>query len=1197
MSAEDKKPLSCLDGLKILCKPYNIDKLVKNINLDTKQTFLQSLKSGSLVYLLKKTNVWCTIVQTLNNNSCILLYDNKLLMQHSPYKVILLGPSGELVKQSCKLEKTVCWKVPKRFIKWQCQSSIFNEDAPNVVFQTTQQVMEYLKEKQLKDKIQINYINTIYPNVRFSVIHKPQQTEKCQHNLCLYQFKHQLYCTPFSTCWAELPTIAINNPNVTYQATPFKFQRKTTFKKVLQNEKQHQESIPTFNKSLLTKKNNSCSINIVLKGTTLAFHLGLFDTFSEWKEICIELNKTNLFLWPHHDVDQNLRSIFISCPSNGNTFFATFNVRQHYQQSNHEMLQYKSLYAFLLQQYEAMKKRKEFLLEKVFQKLTLVQEMEPSSSNSTNTNGKIHLFTRCLKELQHVCNNQRLVYFQREDIFLHKFKLIFANFINTSFDNSFKIEIIADRNNVPFSIRSKPFDLDNLRVCLTGNEPFSFCLYDDTFDILQLLSLDKQTQIDILPCPLIANQNWHDLKWENVYCPGRYNNTNLSYLQHVATRSLELTQLLCNIYLDYSCWLANEFGLDSMNNRQTFNQLSYQCILKKALVVAGPLYHGPEKMKPYYDCFLRSFCHGGFSYSAKTELKLYDKLYPHIDSSPNVENIIELDVNSSYGAAASNSTNFPGGFCMAYFNNNTHPTNVYATDTSKRWSSFEFTTVFTIIHFYQNLDHVKIRSLFHNFAPLQLFKIGPYIIDLVVVLECVKTNKVVEIALYQLDGQYAHGCDICPPLKSYIGGKSLQEVRHSTHKRDEYIQTVLSQYTCPFTYQVVASCHDANFSQNKVVQIWKSTNDLKAISAGYSWLPKQELCLKQLEQIPADLTFQIVCKGKIHIENHELAQLVLQHFGEGILPCPKNADNVNNHSFENETCQDIVLTQEWYTFLTQHLNFETTHVTAIFIYKNCNIFPQVYQKLIQARHEAKVEQIHLLANMYKKLINVSCGYFGLNLNKQKMLQSKVFIINKLNKKVNILKHKFEPLGCIKNDEYFLKSYSCHNNKIWQKNKTHAGIFIHVIEQGKLQLYKKLLLILSMCQSHTVRLLYSNIDNLVLGLATNKSNLLPLLKPNHVEEYKEKFKASLFGNDPGKLKLEWSLDAFSDWSFITPRHCIYVVNKSNITKFSSINKDTIDNHTLYTLAQNMLKNKPTTIVQTRRTKKLFNLDKSTMSLQF
>lgn len=1184
---EELEALTCLDGLKLLCKSTELNDLVKQTQLNIQQSFLKALKRGHLMYILDKLKIWCTIVLQLNdkNKQVCLLYDTHFLVSTStPYHFLRLNSKGHLLEHSYLLTNTLAkWSVPKRFSKVKCTSTLFQDfdqvlqQNPTTTFECAQTLLDFLLVHKLQNVVQINYINTIYPHVRFSVLSKPSKLEECKLNLCLYNYKNKLYCTPFDTLW-----------NKNEQQQEFQFQTNSTL--INEDEKKllYEKSVPLNDDKLLDSKNRNCGISIMLKGTTLAYHCGLFDNLDEWKFVVEELNKTVMLLWPHHDANLELRSLFVYCPSNQESFFCTLNIRNYNQQTKHEMMQYKSLWFFLLQQYEQMKKKRVSILDKVWKKLSTKEE----SANLFS--GEFHLFARCFRELQNMCNNQRLLYFQREDIFLHKFKLVFTDFLHNTYKGQDRIQICADKHNVPYCLKSKHFDLENIRASITANEPLSYCPLDDTEDLTSLLSCEN---VNLLPYPIIPTiLNWHNFKWQHVYCPGSIENHATFVYEHVANRSLQLVELLTKVYLSYSNWLANDFGLDSMNSRVTFSQLSYQCILKKTVEIGGPLYQSPEKLKSYYDCFLRQFCHGGFCYSAKTELSKHEDLFPTIENSPPIENIIELDITSSYGTAASKPDHFPGGFCMAYFNNKSHPTTVYATDTYKRFSSFEFTTVFAVILYYLQLSHTCIRTAFHNYSSFGLVKIGPYFVDLVLVLECCQTKTIKEIAFFQLDGQYAHGCDICPPLKSYVGNKTFEQLRLATTQRNEYIQNVLSKYNIPFSYNIITDCHDANFSKNKVKEFFKTKAELQHLISGYSWLPyNKEITPDMLSNVDANLTFFVICKGTIDCQNQMLAQMVSDILG-GVIPCPNNVSPNDPHAFENTTCQDLLLTRAWYEFFIKHLNFKVTHVKAIFFFKTCKVIPQVYKHLIEQRQIAKQCNFNLKAELYKKLINTSCGYFGLNLNKGFTNTNKIFITNKVNKKFKILRHKFEPLGSIANDEYYIKSLPHLKNRLWQKNKTHVGIFIHIIEQGKLNLYKKLLLILSMCEPYTVRLLYSNVDNLILGLASKTSNFLDILKTEHKDNYSTILAPHLCGSNPGQLKLEWTLENVQDWSFVTPRQCVYVVNKTNITKFSSINTDTIDNKTLYTLAQNMLKRKSSTITQTRRTKKMFNLEKSVVTIE-
>lgn len=1166
---EDKELLTCLEAFKLL----NVSHLLKTFVINIQQPFLKALKSGQLVHVFKIHKIDCTILlQQHKSKTYLLLYDSHLLYASDAYHVIILDPKGCLVKHDTKLYKTV-WSIPTRFKKTLCTPDIFQHLTQTTIscetsFSNISDIELFLQHNNILHQVQLNYIISLFPIVKFKVLQKPKLIQNLKLNICVFNLNNKCYFTLFDNLWIKK---LIPNQSCHKQSTLDKHTR-------MKN--QYYESIPTNQDQLKTSTNRNCGINIMLKGTVLAYFCGLFSNVCEWKQICHEINKTVLFLWPHHDSNKDVRSIFVYCPSNEASFFSTLNVRSHLHLSNFDMIQYKSLWNFFKDQYDLLKKTRQRLLQHVYQLL----------QHSTQT--KCHLFTKCLRELDHICNNQKIYFFQREDIFLHKFKMPFADFISQQFNA--KIQIVADRHNVPFAIRSKYFDVDNIRNTITANEPFTFCLYDDISDLSQLFDTSQQAYF---PYPVIPHTNWHDFKWENVYCPGSIMNTNITSIQHyVANRSLYLATMLATVFLNYSTWLADEFTLDSIDNRMSFSQQSYYCILQKTFNMGGMLFHSPEKIKPYYDCFLRSFCHGGFTFSAQTEIKKHDKLYPTIPTSPTALNIVEYDVVSSYGAAASNPNNFPGGFCMGYFNDNVHATKVVSSDYYKRFQSVEFTTVYAIIYYYSQLADTKIRAVFHNFGLLQLFKIGPYIIDLVIVLECTITNTVKEIAMFQVDGQYVHGCDICPPLKSYIGKKSLQDVRQATQQRDEYIQAAIALLQLPFTYNVVSNCHDLKFGKTVIKSLFKKDQPLHHLVSGYDYLLKHEIDLQDLQHVPPEMTFIIICQGTLDQSKMSFLADIAQNYLGGILPCMDNEDKKNAHSFESITCQNTLLTQQWYTFLTQELNFKVTFVKAIFFFKVCKTMPQVYHHLIEQRQNAKSQCLHLKAELYKRLINVSCGYFGLNLNKDHST-NKIFITNSLPKKYKLLKHKFELLGSIGSTDYLLQSRAPLFKKYWRKNKTHVASFIHIIEEGKLQLYKKLLMILTMCKPFTVKLMYSNIDNLILAIASDDTNFESIIQPQYFQDYKTLALPILSGLNPGQLKLEWDLSKYSDWSFITPRPCIYVVDKDNISKFSSINKTTLDHQTLYSLAQNILNKTKTTVSQVRRDNKLYNLNASIVNIQY
>lgn len=1160
---EGKSPLTCNEAFTLLQVPHLLSSLAINIH----QPFLKSLKSGQFVHVFHQHKIKCTILVQQEKKKPVLVYDSHLLYTGESLHVLILDPSGCLVKHDCKLGK-IMWSIPRRFKKQVCTQTMFQhlkQDSvfDQIPFSNIEDIQTFLQTNHLH-QVQLNYITSLFPIVKFRVVQKPKYIQDIKYNICIFQFNNKCYFTLFEKLW--LPTTAKCLSHT-----------RSTMEKHAKMKETYEETIPTHYDAQKTTTNRNCGINMMLKGTVLAYYLGLFSNLCDWKQVCQAIHQTVIFLWPHHDSNKELRSVFLYCPSNEASHFCTLNVRSHLQVSQHEMIQYKSLWHFLKQQYTILKQKRMDILQPILQQL--------------KTQAKCHMLTRCLRELEHICNNQKIFFFQREDIFIHKFKMPFSDFIMQEF--KCQIQLVADKHNVPFAIRTKYFDVDNIRTIMTANEPFSFCLYDDVEDLSQLI---ESSACFTFPFPIIPETLWHQFKWENVYCPGYMTSKEpCTIYTYVANRSLHLAQLLHQVFSNYSIWLADEFTLDSINNRTSFSQVSYHCILQKASLLGGMLFHSPEKIKPYYDCFLRSFCHGGFTFSANTEMKKFDSLYPTQNESLTALNMVEYDVVSSYGAAASNPNHFPGGFCMGFFNDNTHPTTVVSTDRYKRFASVEFTTVFALIHHYSQMANTNIRAVFHNYGLLQLFKIGPYIIDLVIVLECTITNTIKEIALFQVDGQYVHGCDTCPPLKSYIGNKSFQEVRQATLQRDAYIQSALAQLCLPMTYNIVANCHDVVFGQSKIKSLFATHAPLHNLISGYNFLNVQNINLDDLQHVPPELTFIIICQGTIDDKNTPvLAQLAQTYLG-GVLPCINNAKNTNHHNFESTTCQDTLLTQQWYMFLTQKLGFKITFVRAIFFYKTCTTMPQVYQHLIHQRQKAKEGGCLLKADLYKRLINVSCGYFGLNLNKD-FGSNKIFIRTSLPQQFKLLKHKFELIGSIGQNDYVMQIRAPLMKKHWRKNKTHVASFIHIIEEGKLQLFKKLLFILTICKPFSVKLMYSNIDNLVLAIASKEANLLSIIEPQYLTDYHNILLPLLSGSKPGQLKLEWELSQYSEWSFITPRPCVYVVDKGNITKFSSINKTAISNQTLYLLAKNMLNKTSATVPQLRRENKLHNLNASVVNIQ-
>lgn len=1179
---EDTLGLLYIEALKLVYG-HLTKKLIRDIGTLPNACLLSTAaKRGFCEYLFNTTNKCCTIVQYIKKRKTpgiVLLYDNYYRMIRRNSKItfhgFILGLNGELIQYTNDVkDMDHLWSVPKRFKKDMWLEDILDNKSTTPQnlrkASTMDHMQQYLKHHNLERDVRIQYLKSTYPKPTLEVMFQ-SYVEKTK--IVAFQYKGRLHFTSYDN---------IKDPK------PVRKRDQRRLKKLQEEHTHKMESIPSSIEDLY-QKNRSGATSIFAKCLSLAFYLGILSKAS-WRDMANELNKMVLFLWPHYDCKKELRSIFVFCPSNMASIFCKLDTMENEELDS--VKQYASLFKFISQQQRYLCEQKTKLLEPLLNQLT---------AEAVDSTG-YHLLKKCLRELKTLCMVQRIIYFQNDDLFLHNFKLPFAYYV-TAENKAKQVREILDALKIPIALRSVNLDLENIRSHLFASDNGSFNLYDDAGNLTSLFGSN-----DTRPLPLIdADKTWDQLANSNPFCPGIIGNTfnSVRLPKYVKQRSEQLTWLLYTVYNNWSNWLLEEFNFDASHGRMTFSELSYHCIMNKFWQFGGPLIQGPEKMKPYYDYFLRSFCHGGFSFSCHGEVVKGQPLYPN---TPHLraQNVIELDLVSSYGAAASCTESVPGGFCMAYFNNNnSNPLEAYPTDKYQRWCSFEFTTTFAIIEHYQNVLGRSIKSAFHNYSPMGLFRIDNYYVDLALVFE--DSN---EIALFQMDGQYVHGCDVCPELPRYVGNKSWSEIRETTKQRDQTIINAIANISqiCnqTITYTVVCSCHDEQFSPGQVKEMFKLNPKLAKFQEPYKWLPKDKIVLESngFVSVPDDLTYIIVCRGYVDLSKPNNLAHVATHLLGGALPCI-NKEEEGKHFFENVSCQDTLMSKKWFEFAINVLGFVPTVLKAIFFYRRCDIMPQVYTNLISQRAMANTRGNMFDVQVLKRLINFSCGYFGLNQNKALfeplMGQINHSIVNKVNKpkNYNIFRHYITPIGFYNDEEFFLKKMPKHQPKHWRPSRTHLPFFIHVIEEGKLRLYQRLILIMSFCKMGAVKLLYIHIDNMILALAEGNS-IHDLVEPQLMPRF-EKYFASQLNGYPGHLKLQWSLEDATQWRFISPKICTYVAQTYSTVhqghcKFSTLTfKDYNDMSTQYQIAKRMLENETIQVCQERRVDKSINLETALIHL--
>jgi hypothetical protein len=190
----------------------------------------------------------------------------------------------------------------------------------------------------------------------------------------------------------------------------------------------------------------------------------------------------------------------------------------------------------------------------------------------------------------------------------------------------------------------------------------------------------------------------------------------------------------------------------------TLSSLSFKCVWLKYCTLAGPFHHSLEKTKFFYEDILRDHSHGGFAFSCESRLNCGDALWPilparpegaqigqHDDTSPTASSLMEYDISSSYGYAAT-MMNTPTGFCCGYVDLSGEGI-LERCDLTARHKTFEFRSVYATLFRLVEKEHVDVAHVFSNFHSLGICSIADYPLDLVVI------TRDGRVKLYQFDGQ------------------------------------------------------------------------------------------------------------------------------------------------------------------------------------------------------------------------------------------------------------------------------------------------------------------------------------------------------------------------------------------------------------------------------------------------------------
>jgi hypothetical protein len=151
------------------------------------------------------------------------------------------------------------------------------------------------------------------------------------------------------------------------------------------------------------------------------------------------------------------------------------------------------------------------------------------------------------------------------------------------------------------------------------------------------------------------------------------------------------------------------------------------------------------------------------------------------------------------------------------------------------------------------------------------------------------------------------------------------------------------------------------------------------------------------------------------------------------------------------------------------------------------------------------------------------------------------------------------------------------------------IYICITEWGKKRLSEVFCYFEKYLMPEKFRILYSNVDNVILCLSTNQ--LEEAVNPKYLEKFLS-LKSSFFSKaEPGHLKEEFVMHPESEWKFVSGLTHNYAIltNNKNIGVHKNSALKHVDTQQAYNVSLSILNHEKISVPQVRRTCKMAHLD--------
>lgn len=875
--------------------------------------------------------------------------------------------------------------------------------------------------------------------------------------------------------------------------------------------------------------NRRTSVSVKLSGLTLAHSLG-FLSKDDLLQINTAMSKCVGSLWLTCDEKRHVRHVLYKDASVVESIEITCS-------SNNVAWNEKKwtqLLKTVASRGKIYQQEKASILSELMEKLKVMKSTKHNS-----------LWVTCFQQLQLAIKKFKVFCFCNDDTFLHHLKVPVAGVYKAPRSKGVYIQMLANHTITALSTSSIVF--------INLAEYFNH--FGKMFDPHQDDDILWKVAHDWL-------NNGHFKQWKNPEIQH-----NISFLKHhpkmegespsyyVLKRAERNCIIILQLWSTLVKYLMQEFTYDlSCQPHLSLSKLSFDIVWQKYAAQAGPLAHAIENIHPFTEYMLRPWCRGGFSYSFESFLERGSALDKNKEVAQSIQ---ELDLTSAYGYSGMTMA-AAKGFGIAFGS---------GVKTQKRYTTFEYRATMYTIYKLNMMEGHEIKSVFSNYSPLGLVYIGKHALDLVVVL----SNG--DVKMYQFDGHFCHGDyrrehQDCPTLPYYANDKSRQECEKKTMERDEAILNWMLQagsiITC--SYDVITDCCDREYFSDNLKKAFFIYHSLAELTSGLSTLNGT------LQNINYDeVTFLAIVHGKATV-NHE------GEFG----PIFASRDDENNVTV---TQGRLLLTSDYYRYLKNNFGFQVDKIEWIIFYKRCHDMPKVFYKLVQMRQS--VEKGSAKDAFLKTIVNYACGYFGLNVSKQGKMSAR--IAYKLPKRFNIARDHVKFLGYFNNE--ILSVVQTYSKTARGMCKTPLILFVQIIEFGKQRLNKSIQCLQKHLRPSAMRILYSNVDNLIIALSSD--TFYDAIK-NQTNDGRHQFTKEwlqIFGQGPGMLKQEWFYSSWEPWQFVSPV-CMFHVLKTqseNNSRYKSCFVTGLPVSTAFNIAMALLKKQKIQVPQERKVDKILNSD--------